>query len=196
MSTLKKVRKIMPNGQSKKTQSPLVWIDMEMTGLHPETDQILEIATIITDSSLNIIAEGPELIVQQPQELFQKMDKWNQDHHTKSGLWQKVLESRISVQEAQEQTLSFLKNHLKAGESPLCGNSVWQDRSFLKVHMAELHSFFHYRIVDVSSIKELVKRWYSEKFVYKKQNVHRALEDIKESISELKFYKENLFINM
>lgn len=164
-----------------------------MTGLHPERDTIIEIATLITDNDLNVIAEGPEIVIQQPPALFAGMDDWNKEHHSKSGLWAKVLASSTSLVEAQTQTLAFIKQHCGPRESPLCGNSIWQDRRFLARHMLELDSYLHYRIVDVSSIKELAARWYPQSKFSKKKNLHRAMDDIRESVEELRFYRQTLF---
>lgn len=173
----------------------LVWIDMEMSGLDPEKDVILEIATIVTDNDLNVIAIGPNLVVHREASLFATMDDWNRRHHTKSGLWDAVLKSTIDEQEAERQTIEFIKAHTKEKESPLCGNSIWQDRRFLVRYMKSIDEHLHYRLVDVSTIKELVQGWYpeSEKFKAKKAS-HRALDDIIESIEELKYYRDHFFI--
>jgi oligoribonuclease len=172
----------------------LIWIDMEMTGLDPVKDRVLEIASIITDNDLNIIAQGPELVVHQRQEMLDGMDVWCKKVHSKSGLSQKVMDSSIDEKTAEQLTLDFLQQHCKPLKDPLCGNSVWMDRVFMMHHMPKLYNFLHYRTVDVSSIKELVKRWLPEvqevKDGFKKKNVHRALEDIVESIEELKFYRQ------
>lgn len=173
----------------------LIWIDLEMSGLDPQTDLILEIASIVTDSSLNVIAEGPNLVINQDKELFSRMDDWNQSHHTTSGLWDQVLQSSISTMQAQSQTLDFLKEHCEAKVSPLCGNSIAQDKMFLLKHMPELADFMHYRLIDVSTIKELTKRWYKNgPRPAAKKGMHRALDDIKESIEELRFYREKFFL--
>ena len=178
-----------------KTHPNLVWIDLEMTGLDPETDSIIEIATIVTNSNLEIIAEGPNLVLHQPASRFEVMDAWNQNQHVKSGLWQQVTTSGVSLLEAEQTTLKFLIDHTKANESPLCGNSVWQDRRFLKKYMPRLDAHLHYRLIDISSIKELAKRWYEEEKVHiKSKESHRALDDIKESISELIHYRSTIFI--
>lgn len=171
----------------------LTWMDLEMTGLDPEADEIIEIATIVTDYDLNIIASGPELIIHQPPERFEKMDDWNQQHHTKSGLWDAVVASKISLKEAEAQTLEFLQEHVKEGTSPLAGNSIWQDRRFLGAYMKKIDAHLHYRCVDVSSFKVLGMHWFPKKAFEGKKGSHRALDDIKESIEELKFYKEHYF---
>ena len=166
---------------------------MEMTGLDPESDTIIEIATLITDGELNIIAEGPELAIHQPAERFAKMDAWNQEHHSKSGLWAKVLASDVTIEQAETATLDFIRKHCGERESPLCGNSIWQDRRFLLRYMPKLDGYLHYRILDVSSIKELASRWYPGLKFKKPKGAHRALDDVKESLEELRFYRANLF---
>mgnify|MGYP003683930375 CR=1 FL=1 len=172
----------------------LVWIDMEMSGLNFETEVILEVATIVTDKDLNIIAEGPELTISQEPELFDKMDDWNQSHHSKSGLWEKVLKSETTVRESEQATLNFIKEYTNVNTSPLCGNSIAQDRLFIMKFMPELNNYLHYRMIDVSTIKELGSRWYPDELkVPKKSNKHRALDDIRESIEELKYYRNFLF---
>ncbi|MEM7077817.1 MAG: oligoribonuclease [Pseudomonadota bacterium] len=174
--------------------SHLVWIDLEMTGLDPEHDRILEMATIITDSELHVIAEGPVLAVRQPQSLLDGMDEWNQTHHSASGLLDRVAAEGVSETEAQARTLEFVEQHVGPREAPLCGNTIWQDRRFLVRYMPELEQYLHYRLIDVSSIKELAKRWAPEvaNGVVKK-NEHTALADIRESIAELQFYREHFF---
>lgn len=178
--------------------APLVWIDMEMSGLDADSNVILEIATIVTDANLEIIAEGPELVIQHPIEILKGMDDWNREHHTKSGLWKAVLASKTTLADAEQQTLAFLKEHCPAQKSPLCGNSIWQDRRFIIRYMRDLDRFLHYRMVDVSTVKELGTRWYPKILdkKAKKRGNHRALDDIKESIEELKFYKEHLFVKI
>lgn len=171
----------------------IVWMDLEMTGLDPLVDEIIEVATLITDGDLNLIATGPEIIVGQPEDRFAKMDQWNQNQHTKSGLWKKVLASKVTIEQAEQATLSFIKEHIHEPKSaPLAGNSIWQDRRFMTIHMKELDEFLHYRLIDVSTFKELSKRWYPELKQPTKKGSHRALDDIIESIEELKFYKKNV----
>lgn len=171
----------------------LIWVDLEMTGLEPERDQILEIATLVTDSELNILAEGPNLAIHQSEEALAGMDEWNQTHHGKSGLIKRVQASKETLQTAQEKTLTFLKAYCNPKKSPLCGNSVWQDRRFIYKYMAEFDQFCHYRIIDVSSIKELVLRWYPKVSPIKKAESHEALADIRESLMELKYYRQHCF---
>lgn len=172
----------------------LIWIDMEMTGLDPEKERIIEIATIVTDSNLNLIAEGPVLAIHQPDELLQKMDSWNTKQHNSSGLVKRVKESTVTEAAAEELTLAFLREYVPAGKSPMCGNSVYQDRRFLYRYMPTLEKFFHYRLVDVSTLKELALRWAPRIYSgVKKESRHLALDDIRESIEELKYYREQLF---
>jgi oligoribonuclease len=176
-------------------QTNLVWIDLEMTGLDVGRDTILEIATIVTDNELSVIAEGPSFVIHQDDEALSVMDAWNQKHHGKSGLIDAVKTSRTTMQEAEEATLAFVQEHCKKNSAPLCGNSVWQDRIFLKKYMPQLEAFMHYRIIDVSSIKESVKRWYpnNQYTNFVKAENHRALEDIVQSIEELKHYRAYFF---
>ncbi|WP_293751419.1 oligoribonuclease [uncultured Paraglaciecola sp.] len=170
----------------------LVWIDMEMTGLEPETDVVLEIATIVTDKDLNILAEGPVLAIYQSDEVLNGMDQWCTDTHGKSGLTERCRNSQVSEQQAVEQTITFLQGFVPKGISPLCGNTIGQDRRFLVKYMSELEQYFHYRNVDVSTIKELVRRWKPELLDgFHKKGVHLALDDIRESIGELKHYREH-----
>lgn len=173
--------------------TPLVWIDLEMSGLDPDTCEILEIATIVTDADLAIIAEGPELIVHQPDSVLDAMDEWCTEHHGESGLTAAVKASTISLAEAEKLTLDFVKEHVEAGSSPLCGNSIWQDRRFIVKHMSDLDAFLHYRLIDVSTVKELARRWYPDVTAPNKGESHRALDDIRESIAELRFYRTVLF---
>lgn len=170
----------------------LVWMDLEMTGLEPERDVIIEIATIVTDSELNVIAEGPVLAIHQPDVLLDAMDEWNTKTHGNSGLTERVRSSQVSMQEAELQTLAFLQQHVKAGSSPLCGNSIHQDRRFLVKYMPKLEAFVHYRNLDVSSVKELAKRWKPASLEgFEKKGAHLALDDIRESIAELRHLREH-----
>ena len=170
----------------------LIWIDLEMTGLAPNADRILEIATLITDANLNIIAEGPNLAVRQSDELLDGMEDWNQRHHSKTGLIEKVKNSRIDDKEAERQTIEFLVQYSDKGASPMCGNSICQDRRFLANCMPELEEFFHYRNLDVSSVKELVRRWKPEILEgLVKKGTHIAMDDIKDSVIELVHYREH-----
>lgn len=170
----------------------LIWIDLEMTGLDTDNDVIIEIATVVTDSQLNVLAEGPVMAVKQPDALLDGMDEWNTRQHGGSGLTQRVRESQISVAEAQAQTLAFLQQWVPAGKSPMCGNSICQDRRFLHRGMPDLEQYFHYRNLDVSTLKELVSRWAPElKAGFKKDSSHLALDDIYDSIAELKYYREH-----
>ncbi|WP_062263729.1 oligoribonuclease [Endozoicomonas arenosclerae] len=170
----------------------LVWIDLEMTGLDPEHDQILEIATIVTDGQLNFIAEGPVIAVHQSDTVLENMNEWCIKTHGETGLTQRVRESKIGQAEAEQMTLEFLKQYSDVGASPMCGNSIGQDRRFLNRYMPELHNFFHYRNVDVSTLKELARRWKPELLdQFTKKGTHLALEDIRESIEELKFYRQH-----
>ena len=171
----------------------LVWIDLEMTGLRPEQDQILEIATLVTDNNLRILCEGPVLAVHQPEFALTAMDDWNQRTHGASGLLQRVRDSRLDTAAVETQTLDFLHQHVTAGTSPICGNSVCQDRRFLARLMPRLERFFHYRMMDVSTIKELATRWYPHLPKFPKTERHEALADIRESVSELAYYRERLF---
>lgn len=168
----------------------LVWIDLEMTGLEPDKERIIEVATLITDAQLNVVAEGPVIAVKQPDSLLAGMDDWNQKTHGESGLVARVKASTVETQEAERQTLDFLRQYVVAGSSPMCGNSIHQDRRFLEREMPELWAFFHYRNLDVSTVKELAKRWNPGALVgFKKQNAHLAMDDIKESIAELAHYR-------
>jgi len=172
------------------------WIDLEMTGLNPDHDVILEVACVVTDSQLNIIKEGPSLVIHQPKEILQQMNPWSQEHHALSGLTREVEQSTISVKQAEEQVLTFLQNYCKPETALLAGNSVWQDRIFMRRHMPRIVDFLYYRLIDVTTIKELVDRWYpmNEHRELVKKDLHRALPDIYESIEELKYYKKHFFI--
>ncbi|MCV2884414.1 oligoribonuclease [Aestuariibacter sp. AA17] len=174
--------------------SNLVWIDMEMTGLNPETDRVLEIATIVTDENLNILAEGPVLAIHQPDSVLDNMDQWCIDTHGESGLTKRCRESKTTEIDAARQTIAFLKQYVDAGKSPLCGNTIGQDRRFMVKYMPELHDYFHYRSIDVSTIKELVRRWQPDVLAgFSKKGTHLALDDIRESIGELQYYRQNVF---
>ena len=170
----------------------LIWIDMEMSGLNTDTDKIIEIATIITDSQLELIAQGPVLAVHQSDTVLNTMDEWNTRTHGGSGLTQRVRESTLSEADAERQTLEFIQQHVAKNKSPLCGSSICQDRRFLARGMPQLEAYLHYRNLDVSSIKELVRRWKPEICAgFEKKNTHKALDDILESIAELKYYREH-----
>lgn len=172
----------------------LIWIDLEMTGLVPEADRIIEIATIITNTDLQVVANGPVFAIHQPEAVMAEMDEWNQRHHRASGLIERVRLSGINESDAEEATLDFLSRYCEKGNSPMCGNSVCQDRRFLARYMPALETFFHYRNLDVSSIKELARRWRPDLIQgLNKENKHRALDDILESIEELRYYREHFF---
>ncbi len=172
--------------------SHLIWIDLEMTGLDPDNDVIIEIATIITDNDLNILAQGPVLAVRQADDTLAKMDDWNQKHHGESGLVTRVKASTIDANVAERLTLEFLEQWVPANTSPICGNSIGQDRRFLYRYMPKLEAYFHYRNIDVSTVKELAARWAPQvKDGFKKASTHQALEDIIESIEELRYYREH-----
>ena len=174
----------------------LIWIDLEMTGLEPDNDRIIEIATIVTDANLNILAEGPVFAISQPQSRLDAMDSWNTRQHNQSGLVKRILESSITETQAERETIKFLERYVDKGKSPMCGNSICQDRRFLCNYMPELANFFHYRNLDVSTLKELAIRWRPELLKgLTKESKHLALEDIKDSINELVYYREH-FINL
>jgi oligoribonuclease len=180
----------MPNGDERN----LIWLDLEMTGLDPEKDVVLEIATVVTDGQLNVLAEGPCLAIHQPDAVLDGMDPWCVEQHGKSGLTQRCRDSKVTILDAQARTLEFLAPLCAAGKSPLCGNTIGQDRRFLVKYMPRLNDFFHYRSIDVSSIKELVSRWYPEaKYVYSKSKQHLSLADVHESIDELRHYRKTVF---
>ncbi len=171
----------------------LIWIDLEMTGLRPERDRILEIAVLITDSSLNILAEGPSLAVYQPESVLAGMDEWNQTHHSASGLLDLVRREGVTEAEAEQRTLDFVRQYVPANASPICGNSIGQDRRFLYQYMPTLEAYFHYRNLDVSTLKILAERWRPELMAaFTKKEAHRALDDISESVAELRFYRRRL----
>ena len=170
----------------------LIWIDLEMTGLDPDNDRIIEIATIVTDAELNTLAEGPVLAIHQPEEVLEKMDDWNQRQHGGSGLLQRVRESEVSEAQAEAETIAFLEQYIDKGKSPMCGNSICQDRRFLVRGMPTLEAFFHYRNLDCSTLKELARRWPPQVFEgFKKGGSHLALDDIRDSIRELQHYREH-----
>ena len=173
----------------------LVWIDLEMTGLNPEHDRIIEMATVITDGDLNVIAEGPVLAIRQEQAFLDGMDEWNQTHHSASGLLGRIAREGVAEIEAEARTLAFIEDHVAPNSAPLCGNTIWQDRRFLSRYMKTLEGYLHYRMIDVSSIKELAKRWRPQiASGVVKTNQHTALADIRESIEELRYYRAHLFV--
>jgi len=170
----------------------LIWIDLEMTGLDTRNDSIIEIATLVTDKHLNIIAEGPVLAITQPRAVMDAMDEWNRRTHGENGLTARVLEKGVGMREAEVETLAFLRQHVVEGKSPMCGNSICQDRRFMARLMPELERFFHYRNLDVSTIKELVRRWHPELMQGLKKNAnHQAMDDIRASVAELSYYREH-----
>ncbi|WP_438864040.1 oligoribonuclease [Neptunicella sp.] len=176
------------------SKTNLVWIDLEMTGLDPDSDKILEIATIVTDSELNVLAEGPVLAIHQPDNVLDGMDEWCTTTHGNSGLTQRCKDSQVDEDQAVRQTIQFLEKYVGKGDSPLCGNSIGQDRRFMFRHMPTLEAYFHYRSIDVSTIKELVRRWQPELLDgFSKKGVHLALDDIRESIAELAYYRQHVF---
>ncbi len=170
----------------------LIWLDMEMTGLFPDSDRIIELAAVVTDADLNVIAESPVIVVHQADAVLDGMDAWNKGTHGRSGLIEKVKASTTNEAEATAQMLEFLKQHVPEGKSPMCGNSICQDRRFMARYMPELEKYFHYRNLDVSTFKELARRWKPAIYSgFKKASKHEALEDIYESIDELKYYREH-----
>lgn len=172
----------------------LVWMDLEMTGLDPDRETILEIATLVTNANLDVVAEGPCLVIHQPSSVLDAMDDWNREHHGASGLRERALSSTTTMADAEAKTLEFVRAHCAERTSPLCGNSIHQDRRFLVRHMPELEAYLHYRNIDVSTVKELVKRWYPEgPEPPDKKHAHLALDDIRESIEELLFYRRTYF---
>jgi oligoribonuclease len=174
----------------------LVWIDLEMTGLKPDEDTIIEIATVVTDKDLKVLADGPELAIWQSESSLARMDEWNQRQHGHSGLLRRVRDSKVQLADAERSTLRFLASHLPAGSSPMCGNSICQDRRFLARYMPELERFFHYRNLDVSTLKELARRWLPRVAAgVSKQATHLARADIYESIAELRYYREHMFVS-
>ena len=176
------------------SENNLVWMDLEMTGLDPDQCKVLEIATIVTDSELRVLAEGPVMAIHQTDEILDNMDEWCVKTHGASGLTQRCRESQINEKQAIEKTIEFLEKYVPKGASPLCGNSISQDRRFLQKHMIPLEEYFHYRIVDVSSIKELVRRWQPDLLKgLQKTGTHLAIDDIRESIEELRYYRQHVF---
>lgn len=176
-----------------KSKHNLIWIDLEMTGLDTNNDHIIEIATIVTDSELAILAEGPIIAIHQPDSVLAAMDEWNTNQHGRSGLTERVRNSTITAQQAEQETLEFLKKYVPAGISPMCGNSICQDRRFMARCMPELEAYFHYRNLDVSSFKELARRWAPKvEKAFKKKSAHLAMDDIKDSIRELQHYREHM----
>ncbi len=174
-------------------QRNLIWVDLEMTGLEPDTDRVIEIATIVTDANLTILAEGPVLAIHQNDEVLAKMDEWNTSHHGQSGLTERVINSTLNETDAIKETIEFLNQYVAKGVSPMCGNSICQDRRFMARWMPELEAYFHYRNFDVSTLKELARRWYPEVMDgYEKKGAHRALDDIKESIEEMLYYRKTI----
>lgn len=170
----------------------LVWIDMEMTGLNPDNDRVIEVAAIVTDANLNILAEGPVFAIHQPDEVLDGMDAWNKGTHGRSGLIDRVKASSVTEAQAESEMIEFLRKYVPEGKSPMCGNSICQDRRFMARHMPKLEAFFHYRNLDVSTLKELCRRWKPELIAgFKKHQLHTALADIRESVEELKYYREH-----
>ena len=171
----------------------LVWIDLEMTGLDVTKESIIEIATVVTDGELNIVAQGPNLAINVEESLLAGMDEWNTSHHTSSGLVERVRQEGVSIEEAEERTLQFLQEWVPEGRAPLCGNSVWNDKKFMEKEMPKLVEHLHYRMIDVSTVKELARRWYPAVGRYEKKGAHLALDDILESIEELRYFRSKVF---
>ncbi len=180
--------------KEKKSINNLIWIDLEMTGLCQLTDEIIEIATVITDAQLNILATGPVIAIHQPDDILDKMDDWNQKQHRRSGLYERVQQSKVTMREAELLTLEFISQYVPKNASPMAGNSICQDRRFLARQMPELEKWFHYRNLDVSTLKELHRRWYPEIPAFGKASSHLALDDVYDSINELKYYREKLMV--
>lgn len=180
------------NAPARPNEFNLVWVDMEMTGLDPDNDRIIEVAVIVTDANLNVLAEGPVFAIHQPDEVLDRMDAWNKGTHGRSGLIDRVKASTVSEADAETALIDFLKHFVPAGKSPMCGNSICQDRRFMARGMPKLEAFFHYRNLDVSTLKELCKRWKPEiASGFKKHQKHTALADITESIEEMRYYREH-----
>lgn len=183
-----------PQNSFKKNDN-LIWLDMEMTGISVEENVVIEVAVVITDTNLNILAETPAYVIKQPESELKKMDKWNLNTHTKSGLLEKVRQSTYTTAKIEDKLLKFIKKYTYKGQSPLCGNTIHQDRKFVVKYMPKLEEHLHYRNLDVSTLKELAKRWYPSIYAgFVKHNKHQALADIHESINELKYYREHLLI--
>jgi oligoribonuclease len=192
MSQANEAHQAAPSGTN---EFNLVWVDMEMTGLDPDRDRVIEIAAIVTDPNLNVLAEGPVFVIHQPDEVLDGMDAWNKGTHGRSGLIDRVKASTVTEEQASAEMVAFLKQFVPAGKSPMCGNSICQDRRFMARHMPTLEAFFHYRNVDVSTLKELCRRWRPELIAgFKKHQLHTALADIRESVEELRYYRQH-FIN-
>jgi oligoribonuclease len=186
---------IASNVSSNSNQNNLIWLDMEMSGLLPDTDRILELAAVVTDAELNVLAESPVFVIHQSDAVLDGMDAWNKGTHGRSGLIDKVKASKIDEATASSEMIAFLKNYVPAGKSPMCGNSICQDRRFMARYMPELETYFHYRNLDVSVFKELARRWKPEIYSgFKKASRHEALADIYESIDELKYYREHFIV--
>ena len=178
-----------------KSADNLIWLDMEMSGLLPDSDRILELAAVVTDANLNVLGESPVLVIHQTDAVLEGMDAWNKGTHGRSGLIEKVKASTLNEQVATEQMIAFLKQHVPAGKSPMCGNSICQDRRFMARYMPDLESYFHYRNLDVSVFKELARRWKPAVYTgFKKASKHEALADIYESIDELRYYREHFIV--
>jgi oligoribonuclease len=181
-----------PTPAQRPNEMNLVWVDMEMTGLEPDTDRIIEVAVVVTDMHLNVLAEGPVFVIHQSDETLDKMDNWNKGTHGRSGLIDRVKASTVTEAQAEEELIAFMKKWVPKGKSPMCGNTIGQDRRFMVRYMPKLEAFFHYRNIDVSTLKELGKRWKPEMVAgFKKHQMHTALADIVESIEELKYYREH-----
>lgn len=183
--------------QPKDVEHPqvLIWMDLEMTGLNPEKDVIIEIASLATDWDLNLLETGPDLAISVSDQMLDSMDPWCVEHHGKSGLTERCRQSKITQAEAERVTLAWVKSLVPQGVTPLCGNSIHQDRRFLTKYMPELEDYFHYRNLDVSTVKELAKRWYPQLPPFKKEGKHKALDDILESVEELRYYRQKVFIH-
>ncbi|KAL3277612.1 hypothetical protein HHI36_012954 [Cryptolaemus montrouzieri] len=192
---IRKLKMAAPSTKHDLEMNRIVWIDMEMTGLNIEKDKIMEVACLVTDSDLNVIAEGPDIVIHQTEGVIENMNEWCQIQHKKTGLAEACLKSTVSLADAEHTLLRFIKEHITEKASPLAGNSVYMDRLFLRKYMENVDNYLHYRIIDVSTIKEVCRRWNPEiyKSVPEKNYEHRALNDIKESVQELRFYKENFF---